>query len=194
MATETRTKRHSPPRRRRVIPLMPRHARKTILVVHVTASAGWIGVEAALLALCFAGVPAAGARPPGPAYAAAGQAGCSLAFVACLLALASGLLLAVGTPWGLLRYYWVTVKFALVAAIALADIFVVNDLLSSAFTQLAALPAGVGDASLGGPRSLLITAGAGQICVLAASMLLAVFKPWGRTGYGYGQWRKRPPA
>ncbi|HEY7432639.1 MAG TPA: hypothetical protein VH641_18090 [Streptosporangiaceae bacterium] len=164
------------------------------MVLHVTASAGWIGVEAALLTLCFAGLPAAGARPPGPAYAAAGQAGSYLAFVACLLALASGLLLAVGTPWGLLRYYWVTLKFALVTAIVLADIVVVNRLLSSAFTELAWRQAGAGGGWFGGPRSLLVTAGIGQLCVLAAAMLLAVFKPWGRSRYGRGGRHTQPPA
>lgn len=193
MAIEARGKSHSPTNRRRVLPLMPAHARKTILVLHVMASAGWIGVEATLLALCLAGPPAAGERPPGPAYAAAGQAGSSVAFAACLLALATGLLLAVGTPWGLLRYYWVTAKFALITAIALADVLAVNHLLSNAYAGLATLPARTGPALLGGPRCLLIAAGAGQICVLAATMLLAVFKPWGRSRYHPGGQRRGQP-
>jgi len=146
-----------------------------VLVLHVTASAGWIGVEACLLALCVTAL-GPGGRQAVPAYLAAGQLGSLLAFPACLLSLATGLLLALGTPWGLLRYYWVLIKFLLTSAVMLADLLTVNHLLGEAAAK-AALPAA------GGAGPALAAACAGHISTLLAAMLLAIFKPWGRTGY-----------
>src|SRR5690349_1492610 len=122
MASDIPVRGPLPGTRPRVIPLMPPHARKLILLIHVTASAGWAGVEACLLVLCLSGLRSGGGRSLVSAYGAAGQIGTALCLPACLLALLSGLLLAVGTPWGLLRYYWVTAKFTLTAALAVADI------------------------------------------------------------------------
>jgi hypothetical protein len=171
---------------------MPPHARKLILLIHVTASAGWAGVEACLLVLCLSGLHAGGGRSVVSAYGAAGQIGTALCLPACLIALLSGLLLAVGTPWGLLRYYWVTVKFILTTALAVADIAVVDNLLSRAAARAAALPAGAAPAALGVPRLLLAGVTAVQAGVLLAAMLLAIFKPWGRSTYRPARPRPRP--
>lgn len=168
MSTEISRPPFRPPGRPRAFPLMPPPVRKILLVIHVTASAGWIGVEACLLALAARG----NAGQPAPAiYTAAGTLGNMLAFRACLLTLATGLLLSLGTPWGLLRHYWVITKLVLTTAVMLADIFTIDPLLSRA-------AAGLGPGS--GP---LAAVSAAQIAVLLVTMVITVFKPWGRTGF-----------
>src|SRR5690349_17555294 len=156
------------PGRPRAFPLMPPLVRKILLVIHVTASAGWIGVEACLLALGASG----NAVLPAPGfYTAAGALGNMLALRACLLTLATGLLLSLGTPWGLIRHYWVIAKLVLTTALMLADIFTIDPLLSRAAAGL-------------GPRSPSLAAvSAAQIAVLLVTMVITVFKPWGRTGF-----------
>ena len=101
-------------------------------------------------------------------------------------ALATGLLLSFGTEWGLRRYYWVLVKFVLtVGAIAA--------LLLHQFTavrEAARRVSAVGSEPLPQLGSLdlqLVVDASAALIVLLAAVFLSVFKPWGRTPWG---WRR----
>src|SRR5216683_7366776 len=87
--------------------------RKLVLTAHVTFSVGWLGAVAAFLVFAIAGLTSQDIQIVRAAYLAMDL---TARFVIVPLAFASlltGLIQALGTPWGLLRHYWVLAKFLL---------------------------------------------------------------------------------
>lgn len=88
-------------------------ARKIALIVHLVCSVGWIGAVVAYLGL---DVFAVYGRDTQTMYAATIAMELLIIWVIVPLALASlitGLIMSLGTPWGLLRHYWVLISFVL---------------------------------------------------------------------------------
>src|SRR5438105_9338223 len=84
--------------------------RKLALTTHVTSSVGWIGAVVVVLALGIVGL--AGSDPQlvrGVDLTLEPIARFVLVPFS-LASLATGLLMALGTPWGLFRQYWVVAK------------------------------------------------------------------------------------
>ncbi|MDQ0255610.1 hypothetical protein J2S74_002992 [Evansella vedderi] len=100
-----------------------------------------------------------------------------------LTSLLTGLVMALGTPWGLFRHYWVIAKLlltVLATLVLLSYTQTVNFLANAAAdpnTDLSSLSSGSG----------LLHAGGGLV-VLLLIMTLSVYKPQGITRYG---WRKQ---
>ncbi len=87
---------------------LPRPVRQVWMILHVACSVGWLGVLAACLALRFT------------AQAAAATTLADVLFLpATLLVLVTGVVLGLGTKWGLVKFYWVLAKL-LVALVLLA--------------------------------------------------------------------------
>jgi len=109
----------------------------------------------------------------------------------CFAALATGLLQALGTPWGLFRYYWILVKFglAIFATIALlihqfAVMAVAAKRVSGAATET------LFAADFGPLKTELVRAPSLAILLLLVVTTLGVYKPWGLTRYGRRKRRK----
>ncbi|MER6995328.1 DUF2269 domain-containing protein [Streptomyces sp. NPDC000410] len=156
---------------------LKRPARQAILVVHVCASAGWLGLSLGLL-----GLSSAAAASGSPAVAEASYR--SMALFAnwlmipiALLTLGSGLVLSLGTPWGLARYRWVWTKFWLTLITTTLTTFSLRPGVNAAADEAAAgIP--VQD-----PTGLL----AAPIVSLSAYLFMtaiSVLKPWGMTRRG----------
>ncbi len=152
--------------------------RKGVLVLHITASVGWLGAIGAFLVLAVAAATGDGEETlPGLLESMR-----LIAWVAILpLSLASlvtGTLSALTSGWGLVRHYWVLVKLALNA---IAVTFLMGYLPSlDLAAQRASLPGAPDAASLGGWMHVVHAAAAGA-AVLAAAVL-SVYKPRGATG------------
>ena len=158
------------------MPLSAR-TRKLLLLTHIAAAGVWLGLD---LALGILVVTVLTADATGAAAAAASLA--SLAtwplVIVGLVTLASGVLLGLGTRYGLVRYRWVLVKLVVNAVLVTLVVLV----LSPGLTTLAdrgreALADGVAPtvtATLVLPPVVSSTA-------LLVAMTLSVFKPWGRT-------------
>ncbi|MEW2220909.1 DUF2269 domain-containing protein [Streptomyces sp. NPDC006990] len=155
---------------------LSRRARRGTLVLHVCSSAGWLGMTLCLLAL---GLTAA-LTGSGPAAEASYRsmkvfADWLLAPLA-LVTLASGVLLSVGTRWGLARYWWVWIKFWLTLAATLASVLLFRTRIDSTVADVAA-----GRPVL--PYELVIP----PLVSLSAytfMTVISVLKPWGRTRRG----------
>lgn len=80
--------------------------RKLALTAHVVCAVGWIGAVAAFLALALAGLVSADAQAARAMYLAMDLTGWYVIVPLCLASLATGLVQALGTPWGLVRHYW----------------------------------------------------------------------------------------
>src|SRR5712692_7570879 len=95
--------------------------RKMTITAHVAFSVGWLGAVAAFLVLSIAGLTSRDAEVVRGAYLSMDLISRFIVIPMSFAALATGLLQALGTPWGLFRYYWILVKFglAIFATIAL---------------------------------------------------------------------------
>ncbi len=156
--------------------------RKLMLAVHLTVSIGWIGAVVAYVALGVAARNGTDPQKVRGAWVAMALIGWYVLLPLAIGSLLTGLVMALGTKWGLIRYYWVLISFALtmlvtvVLALHLPDVSAMADLARDA--DRATL------AGLGGDlfHSLL------GLTVLVLILVLNVFKPPGLTRYG---WRKQ---
>ena len=166
--------------------LTPR-LRRTLLLAHIASSVGWLGAVAAYIALDLTAVTSEDEQLVRAAHLAMEV---TVQWVIVPLALTTvviGVLTALGTPWGLLRHYWVVVKLLLTllaTAVLLAETRTIGSLADAART--------VAD-----PRELpgSLPHSVGGLIVLLLVLVLSVYKPKGVTRYGWRkqQERRRPP-
>jgi hypothetical protein len=88
-------------------------ARKALLVLHVIAGIGWIGVDIALLVLLFTARTSDDAALVISGFNAIGLIVPIAVPPLSLGILVTGLILGLGTRWGLVRYWWVLIKLLL---------------------------------------------------------------------------------
>ncbi|MEO7222145.1 MAG: hypothetical protein ABIY37_06700 [Devosia sp.] len=152
--------------------------RKLVLVLHVTSSVGFTGAVAGFLALGIVGLTSTG-----PLAAAVYPAMQVITWYVIVPLAASSLLIGIiqslGTPWGLVRYYWVIIKLAL-TFLALAVLMLQTQ--SIDMLAQAALQGTLGDYA--SARFSMVLHGSGGIVVLLTATVLSVYKPRGMTEYG----------
>jgi hypothetical protein len=157
--------------------------RKFALTAHITFSVGWLGAVGSFLALAVAGLTTQNAEIVRPTYIAMELTGWYVIVPFCLAALVTGLVMALGTPWGLFRYYWVLLKFS-ITLIAALILFGFTQTLGS-LGELAANATLSIDELRTLNQSPALHSGGGLV-VLLVTTILAVYKPWGMTRY-YGR-------
>jgi hypothetical protein len=144
-----------------------------------------LGAVAGFLALSIAGLLGHDERVVRGAYLSMDLMTRLVIVPLCFASLLTGIVQALGTPWGLLRHYWVVVKLVLTALatfILLAHTRPIRYLAdAAAVTDPTA--AGLGDLQ----RQLVGDAGFALV-VLLTTTALSVYKPQGLTPYG---WRRR---
>ena len=147
----------------------PPPLRKAVVTAHVVTSVGWLGAEAVLLVLAAAGLAGADRAV---VYPAAGLVGEILLAPLSVAAWVVGVVSALGTPWGLLRYRWVLVK--LVATTVMTGLILFR-LLPNLRTA-----ADLGPALPPVDRVGLVVATSVATTLLVAVTAVSVYKPWGR--------------
>jgi hypothetical protein len=166
--------------------------RKLSITAHVTFSVGWLGAVAAFLVLSIAGLTSHDAEVVRGAYLSMDLISRFVIIPMCFAALATGLLQALGTPWGLFRYYWVVLKFGLA-------IFATFALLVHQFVAMAEAAKRVSGAAaetlfsadLGPLKTELVRAPSLATLLLLVVTTLGVYKPWGLTRYGQRKQQER---
>ena len=153
--------------------------RKLVLTVHLASSVGWIGAVAAYLALGILAVTSRDDSSIRAAWIGMEVIGWSVHVPLSLIALLTGLAIAVGTSWGLFRHYWVAITLAL-TVIATA-VLLMHLPTVSALAATARAADGPHLRALGGD---LFHAGGGLL-VLLSILVLNVYKPRGLTPYGW---------
>ena len=150
---------------------LPSPWRKLLLTVHVAASVSVLGTDLVLLAL---GISSVGGADPRTIYPAAHLVSAWLVAPLAVLALGTGLLLGLLTPWGVLRYWWVTSKLALTAVLTGVVLFVLVPRLGAA---AAAVTGPAPRVLASGERLPLVVAPAVASTLLVLNVVLAIFKP-----------------
>lgn len=156
--------------------------RKFALVAHVVVSVGWVGAVVAYLALGIAAVTSRDAQTVRAAWIGMDLIGWLALVPLALAALVTGMVISLGTPWGLFRHYWVLISLALTA---FATLILVLHMPS--VRAIANMTRGANDTALGGHGGDLVHAGGGLLVLLVVTAL-NVYKPRGMTAYG---WRKQ---
>lgn len=158
--------------------------RKFALAAHLTLSIGWIGAIAAYLALDVATATSQDTQTLRASYLGMESIARSVIVPLAVSSLLTGLVMALGTKWGLFRHYWVLISF-LLTVIATAVLLVETRMISS-FADMAADPATSSEHLRAMPSTLVHSIG-GTVVVLVI-LVLNVYKPQGMTRYG---WRKQ---
>lgn len=156
---------------------LSRPARRATLIVHVAASAGWLGLTLGLLALGITATTTGSAVTVEASVRAMKLFADWLLLPVAFLTLLSGLLLSLGTPWGLARHRWVCTKFWLTLATTTATAFALRPGVNSAVAAVTA----------GGPLPDTGDVLFGPVVSLSAYVfmtVISVLKPWGPTRRG----------
>ena len=89
--------------------------RRFTFTTHVISSVGWVGAVLVFLALAVVGGRSQDERTVRGAYLVMTPTAWFVLVPLAHASLFSGIALSLGTPWGLLRHYWVVLKLAITA-------------------------------------------------------------------------------
>ena len=159
-----------------------RPVHKLLLAAHVVVSGTWLGIAFAKIVLGVAAVTSNVPDASGPLYLA--MEAVNVAFPpAAIATLVTGVLLSMGTKWGLLQYYWVATKLVLTVGVVVTGIALVDRLIQRSVSAPSA-----GDGTILGvasaPAALLISLSVAHVLMLGVATVLSVYKPLGRTPFG----------
>ena len=155
--------------------------RKFALIAHIACSVGWFGAVAVFLVLAVAGLTSQNAQMVRAAYLAMELTGWFVIVPLSLASLLTGLIQAMGTPWGLFRHYWVLLKFLItIVAIILLLMHMppTNRLAEEARVTT------LFSADLRELRVQLVADAGFALLALLVTTTLSVYKPRGITPYG----------
>ncbi|MBW5421935.1 DUF2269 domain-containing protein [Streptomyces sp. BG9H] len=159
---------------------LSRPARRATLVVHVVGAACWLGLTLGLVALALTAITTDSATATEAAVRSMKVFADWLVLPLALLTLVSGLLLSLGTQWGLARHRWVYTKFWLTLATTTAWVFALRPGIDDSVATVTA----------GHPITDTADLIAGPLVSLGAYLfmtVLSVLKPWGLTRRGRKQ-------
>ncbi len=155
--------------------------RKGVLVVHIVLVGVWIGIDVVMAVFIFTAL-LADANTKALCYQALELFAAYPLLTTGLVCLASGVVLGLGTKYGLVRYWWVAIKLVLNIVLTALILVALRPEVTEAAEQgrqfAAGAPASLGVGNLIFPPIVSPSA-------LLIAVVLAVFKPWGRI-------RKRP--
>lgn len=161
--------------------------RRTVLVLHVLCGVGWMGLDIGLAVLVLTGLTTGDGATAAAAYSAAAIVIPPVVPVLALGMLGTGVLLGLGTKWGLVTWTWVLSK--LVIGILLTVLVFV-----ALLPGVLAIPSGLtGDAdavrtAVGDEASGLAFPPIVSFALLGVSLALSIWKPGGRT-----RWARATP-
>jgi uncharacterized membrane protein len=144
---------------------MSAYTRRALLTVHIIASVGLLGDVAAVLAINVIAATTADTELAAASYELLALFGFLFGIPLSLVSLLSGIVLGLGSKWGVLRYAWVATKLGL-----LVSVIVVGAVVLGPGTDAMRH----GD---GGAESRLVLGAAWQLVALCTATGLSVFKP-----------------
>ena len=154
-----------------------RRPHKVALTTHILASVGWFGIAIAV-AFCAMAAAVSDDEALSRALYRTLETLPWLSIPAGVTAVGTGSLLALGTTYGLVRYWWVIAKILIAIAVVVTDALIVVAVAHDAAVRGQAPPPLYGSTIA-------------HVVVLAVATVLSVFKPWGRTPWARRERRAR---
>jgi hypothetical protein len=160
-----------------------RNVRRSVLVLHIVCGVGWMGADVLLAILVLTGRASGDGATVAAAYTTARLVIPPAVPVLAVGMLLTGVLLGLGTKWGLVQWWWVFVKL-MIGVVLTALVFVA--LVPGALD----IPTGL-TGSADQVRDQVGRAGEDlmyppfvSFAALSFALVLSVFKPWQRTRWG----------
>lgn len=155
-----------------------KRGRQVILLLHLLINASWLG---ALVVIVLLGTLKHASSAPSLDRAAL-EVHEWLVIPCSLMVFGTSLAFALGTPWGLLRHFWLLTKWGILLVVAPMDVFLTTPAIarmvatsdldgSSAFAM----------ASYQEASRAALSWSAVELGLVAAAFLISVLKPWGKT-------------
>jgi hypothetical protein len=158
--------------------------RRLMLTVHVGSSVGWLGAIVAYIAINVPVLAGDDEQTIRAAYLMMDVVMRYALLPLATLSLVTGIVQALGTPWGLVRHYWVTISLALTTfacVILVLHVPAVEELAAVAADPQAEV------SDLGGDLFHSV----GGLLVLLVPLALNIYKPRGMTRYGWRRTQER---
>ena len=168
--------------------IMSPAVRKVALTAHVATSVGWLGAVASFLALAIAGIASDDAQIVRAAYLAMESTTWFVIVPLGFASLLTGLVVSLGTAWGLFRHYWVVAKLLITI---LATILLLVHTQPIGFLAAAARETAFTNGDISRVQIQIVMDAAIALLALLANVALSVFKPWGMTSYGLRTQQRR---
>lgn len=162
-------------------------SRRSLLAAHLTFSVGWIGAVTAYVGLGLAGATSTDLQTIRAAWIAMDLTGWYVIVPLASGSLLTGLLLALTSKWGLIRYYWTLVSFTLTTVAVVVLLLHMPTVSSQA--DLARESDSATLYALGGDLFHATLA----LGLLLAIQVLNIVKPPGLTPYGWRKQQRRLP-
>jgi ABC-type transport system involved in multi-copper enzyme maturation permease subunit len=157
--------------------------RKVTYTTHITSSIGWIGAVIVFIALAALALTTPDEATVRGAYLVMAPAAWFALVPLAHASLLSGIVLSLGTTWGLMRHYWVVIKLGITVFCT-----VMLMIYMGTFRQMAGVAADpVVNVDAVRNASPLLHASIALVLLLITTVL-GVYKPFGMTPYG---WRKQ---
>ncbi len=139
-------------------------------MVHVVASAGWLGLDGALVALEVTGLHSGDPAVRAGIVVAMAVIACWVLIPVVCASLCTGLVLALGTSWGLARHWWLVAKSGIAVVLTATGV-------ALTLPRLPEVLAGEGEPA----QALTLAARSVALALLLTATGLSVVKPWGKT-------------
>ena len=163
--------------------------RRFTFTTHVTSSVGWVGAVLAFLALAVIGFTSDDEVKVRGAYLLMAPAAWFVLVPLAHASLLSGIVLSLGTSWGLFRHYWVVLKLGITVFSTVILLIYLGT-----FRQMAGVAADpVVDLATVRNASPIVHAVLALVLLLAATVL-GIYKPFGMTAYGLRRQNELRPA
>jgi hypothetical protein len=159
--------------------------RKLTLTAHVTSSVGWLGAVAGFLPLAVTVLVSRDPQTVRAAYLAMEPIAWYVLVPLSFASFITGLVQALGTPWGLFRHYWVLVKLV-INVFATTVLLLWTQTLDSLADLARQTPMSAADLSELRSQTALVHSG-GALLLLLTATVLSIYKPKGLTKYGQRQ-------
>jgi hypothetical protein len=158
---------------------MKSSVRKVALTAHITSTLGWLGAIFGFLALAVAALRSTDVQLVRSTYLAMELLGWYVLVPLCIASLLTGLIISLGTAWGVFRHYCVVIKFVITVVSSVILLMYTQTL--EQLGELARDPALSIEALRNGSPVLHASA---AIVALLVNTVLSVYKPRGLTAYG----------
>lgn len=161
--------------------------RRFLLTVHVAVSVSWLGAIAAYIALNVSAMTSTDPQTVRAAYLMLEPVALYAIVPMSVATSATGIIQSLGSPWGLLRHYWVVLSLVITlfaSAVLLAHTITIRELGDMARAPAVDMRRAGGDLfhSIGG------------LIVLLVPLWLNMYKPRGLTRRGWRHQRRRNAA
>jgi uncharacterized membrane protein len=157
---------------------------KLLLTTHVIVSVGWLGVVFAKLVLGLAAMTSNAPDVADALYVSMGVLNVAFPPLA-IGTIVTGVLLSLGTKWGLLQHYWVATKLTLTVGVIATAVQLGGRLVRESIAAPSGPAADAGTIlGLASAPTLLLSLSVAHLLMLGAATVISVYKPWGKTWFG----------